>query len=172
MKKIFLFVSIIIVFCCWLLPTGCAVIVPPDGGPRDTLPPVLLQAMPKDSTLNFKAKTITLNFDEYVTLDNIFTNLIVSPIPKSIPTVESNLRTVTIKIKDTLEPNTTYAYDFGKALKDINEGNTLKNFTYVFSTGDHLDTDSITGKVILAQTGGVDSTLLAVLYTNLSDSSV
>ncbi|HEU0226700.1 MAG TPA: Ig-like domain-containing protein [Arachidicoccus soli] len=171
MKRIFLFLSIIAVFC-WLLPTGCAVIVPPSGGPKDTLPPVLLQAMPKDSTLNFKAKTVTLNFDEYVTLDNIFTNLIVSPIPKGVPTVDSHLRTVTIKIKDSLEPNTTYSYNFGKALKDVNEGNVLKNFTYVFSTGDHLDTDSITGKVVLAQTGGVDSSLLAVLYTNLSDTAV
>lgn len=147
-------------------------IVPPDGGPRDTLPPVLIQAIPVDSTLNFKAKSVVLSFNEYVQVQDIFTSLIVSPVPKGLPNIKGKLRTVTIEIKDTLEPNTTYSYDFGNAIQDVNEGNPARNFTYVFSTGDHLDTDSITGRVVLAEDGTVDSTLLVALYQNLSDTAV
>ncbi|ANI88202.1 hypothetical protein A9P82_02075 [Arachidicoccus ginsenosidimutans] len=171
MKRI-VFLTVIVFIFYWIIPTGCAVIVPPTGGPKDSLPPVFLGATPKDSTLNFNAKTITLNFNEYVDLGNVFNELIISPTPKSVPTVTGHLRTVTIKMKDSLEPNTTYTYNFGNAIKDVNEGNILKNFTYVFSTGDHLDEQSISGRVVLAQTGGVDSTMLAVLYSDLSDTAV
>ncbi|UAY55138.1 Ig-like domain-containing protein [Arachidicoccus terrestris] len=151
---------------------SCAVIVPPGGGPRDTLSPILLSATPADSTLNFKAKSIVLTFDEYVQVQDIFNNLIVSPVAKNIPNVKGKLREVTIEIKDTLEPNTTYSYNFGNAIQDVNENNPLRNFTYVFSTGDHLDTDSITGKVVMAEDGAIDSTLMVVLYRDLSDTAV
>ena len=69
-----------------------------------------------------------------------FKNLIVSPTPSIPPIVESKLRTLTVKIKDTLEPNTTYYYNFGDAIKDVNEGNVLHNFSYIFTTGNTLDT--------------------------------
>ena len=171
MKKILLLVAVVFGFL-WIMPTGCAVIVPPTGGPKDSLPPVFLGSTPKDSSVHFNAKEVVLNFDEYVDLDNVFNNLIVSPLSKRTPTVERHLRQVTIKIKDSLEPNTTYAYDFGKTIKDVNEGNVLKNFTYVFSTGDHIDTNTVSGTVRLAETGGVDTTLLVVLYTNFSDTAI
>ena len=120
--------------------SGCAQIIPPTGGPKDTLAPVLLQAVPRDSTTNFTGNKITLNFDEYVQLDNnLQEQLIVSPTPKVAPSIEAKLKTVTIKIKDTLEPNTTYSIDLGNALKDINEGNALRNFTYLFTTGSKFD---------------------------------
>lgn len=151
---------------------SCAVIVPPGGGPRDTLSPVLVSASPNDSTLNFKEKTVVLTFNEYVQVQDIFNNLIVSPVPKGLPNVNGKLRTVTIKIKDTLEPNTTYSYDFGNAIQDVNEANPVRRFTYVFSTGDHLDTDSITGKVVMAEDGAIDSTMLVALYRDLSDTAV
>lgn len=171
MKKFFLLVIVVLGFL-WIMPTGCAVIVPPTGGPKDSLPPVFLGSTPEDSSVHFNAKEVVLNFNEYVDLDNVFNNLIVSPLSKRTPTVERHLRQVTIKIKDSLEPNTTYAYDFGKTIKDVNEGNVLKNFTYVFSTGDHIDTNTVSGTVRLAETGGVDTTLLVVLYTNFSDTAI
>lgn len=172
MRKVFPFV-LVLFFAGWICQlNSCAVIVPPGGGPRDTLAPVLVQAVPVDSTLNFKAKSVVLTFDEYVQVQDIFTSLIVSPVPKGLPNIKGKLRSVTIDIKDTLEPNTTYSYDFGNAIQDVNEGNPARNFTYVFSTGDHLDTESITGQVLLAQDGTVDSTLLVALYQNLSDTAV
>ena len=152
--------------------SGCANIVPPTGGLRDSLPPVLLEARPDDSTVNFGAGRITFLFNEYVEVANLQENLIVSPTPKVMPVVESKLRTVTVRIKDTLEPNTTYSINFGNAIRDINEGNELKDFTYIFSTGPRFDTLTFSGKVILAESGGIDSTLIVMLHTNLDDSAV
>ena len=152
---------------------GCANIIPPTGGPKDTLPPVLVMAEPKDSSLNFKVNKITLEFDEYVQLDNNLNDqLIVSPNPENIPIISNKLKEVTIKLKDTLKPNTTYSINFGKALKDVNENNVLKNFTYVFSTGDKIADGILTGNVKLAETGEVDSQLIVVLHKNLSDTAV
>lgn len=123
--------------------------------------------------LNFRGNRITLTFDEYVQLDNDLNGqLIVSPNPERTPVIEGKLRTVTIKLKDTLQPNTTYAINFGNAIKDVNENNPFRNFTYVFSTGDTLDDGKITGNVKLAETGEVDSQLLVVLHRNLNDTAV
>jgi hypothetical protein len=155
-----------------LVSTGCANMIPPTGGPRDSLPPVLLEALPKDSVTNFTGNKITLNFNEFVEIQNAFENVLVSPTPNNVPTITSRFRTVTVRIKDTLEPNTTYSINFGNGLKDINEGNAATNFTYVFSTGSHLDTNAVSGRVILAETGKIDTTLIVVLHRNLNDSAV
>jgi uncharacterized protein (DUF2141 family) len=152
--------------------TGCANMAPPTGGPRDSLPPVLVRANPHDSTRNFNSKKVVFEFDEYVQIENVQENLLVSPTPKINPIVTNKLRTITVTIKDTLEPNTTYSFDFGNAVKDINEGNVYKNFSYVFTTGSTLDSLTLSGQVILAETGLPDSTLVAVLHTNLDDSAV
>ena len=134
---------------------------------------MLLEALPKDSALHFTAKKITLTFDEYVQLDNsLQTNLIVSPNPDQMPYVTSHLKEVTIRLKDSLKPNTTYSINFGNTLKDVNEGNPYKNFTYVFSTGNTLATGTLSGKVQLAQTGTADSTLIVILHNNLNDSAI
>ncbi|MCS3797874.1 Ig-like domain-containing protein [Niastella sp. OAS944] len=155
-----------------LVQTGCANIAPPMGGPRDSLPPRLLKVNPRDSATKFTGKKIVMEFDEFVQIENIQENLLVSPVPKINPLVDYKLRTVTVTVKDTLEPNTTYALDFGNALKDINEGNILKNFTYRFSTGDALDSLKLTGKVIIAETGKTDSTLIVMLHSSTDDSAV
>lgn len=155
-----------------LVQTGCANIVPPMGGPRDSLPPRLVKVNPHDSATNFNGKKIVMEFDEFVQIENIQENLLVSPVPKINPLVDYKLRTVTVTVKDTLEPNTTYSLDFGNALKDINEGNVLKNYTYRFSTGGALDSLKLTGKVIIAETGKTDSTLIVMLHTSTDDSAV
>lgn len=152
---------------------GCANIIPPTGGPKDSLPPRLVLAQPVDSALNFNAKKITLTFDEYVQLDNNLGNsLIVSPYPENPPVIESKLRNVTVVLRDSLKPNTTYSINFGNGIKDVNEGNIAKRFTYVFSTGDHLDKGTLSGKVLIAETGKKDTTLLVVLHSNLNDTSI
>jgi len=91
-----------------ILP-GCANIIPPEGGFRDSIPPLLVKASPLDSSKEFKTTRITLTFDEFVDLQNIHENLIISPIPQKEPDVEAHLRTVTVKLKDSLEANTTYS---------------------------------------------------------------
>src|SRR5687768_7443949 len=155
-----------------ITPLGCANMIPPSGGPRDSLPPVLLGINPPDSTKNFAGKRIVFQFDEFVQVDNPRENLLVSPVPKIDPLVESRLRTVTVTIKDTLQENVTYSIDFGNAIRDINEGNVFKDFKYVFTTGNHFDSLEITGNVIVAETGTVDSTLIVMLHTSFDDSAV
>lgn len=148
--------------------------VPPSGGPRDSLPPRLISALPKDSAINVKTQNITLTFDEYISLDNPLQNLIISPNPSSSrpPLVDYKLKNVTVKLKDTLEPNTTYSFNFGSAIKDVNESNVAKNFTYVFSTGNTIDYNTYSGTVMVAEKGKVDSTLFVVLHRNLADTAV
>ena len=156
-----------------LVLAGCANIVPPMGGPRDSLPPLLVKVTPPDSSKGFNTRTITFTFDEFIDQpQDIFRNLIVSPTPAISPVIESKLRTLTVKIKDTLESNTTYYYNFGDAIKDINEGNVLRNFSYIFTTGNTLDTLQLGGKVVLAETGGIDSTLIVMLHRSAEDSAV
>ncbi len=152
--------------------TGCAVMIPPGGGPKDSLPPVLVQATPALNTTDFTTNKIVLNFDEYVEIKNIQDNLIVSPLPKSNPVIDYKLKTVTIKLRDSLLPNTTYSLNFGNGLVDVNEGNPLKGFSYVFSTGKYVDSNKLAGNVMLAETGAIDTTLIAVLYNNLNDTAV
>jgi hypothetical protein len=152
--------------------TSCANIIPPNGGPRDSLPPNLVIAFPKDSAINFNSKKITLTFDEYVEAKEMQQNLLVNPLPTNLPVVDYKLRNVYVTLKDSLEPNTTYTINFGNAIKDVNEGNIAKNKTYIFSTGKTIDHNSVNGKVILAKDGKVDSTLIVVLHINLNDSAV
>ena len=151
---------------------GCANIIPPTGGPRDSTPPVLLQAIPRDSAINYQGNRILLSFNEYVTIENASENVLISPTQNNIPIIDYKLRNITVKLRDILEPNTTYSINFGNAIKDVNEGNIFKDFTYVFSTGPQLDDNTLSGRIVLAETGKVDSTMLAVLHRNLYDSAV
>ena len=153
--------------------SGCAQIGSISGGTKDTVAPVLISSSPKLLATNISSNKITLTFDEYIgEMQDIQANVLVSPYPKIYPEISSKLKTVTVKLKDTLLPNTTYAINFGSAIKDVNEGNPLKDFIYVFSTGNTIDSLSLTGKVILAETGKVDSTIIVMLYPNANDSSV
>lgn len=91
---------------------------------------------------------------------------------KNIPLIDARLNSIRIRISDTLLENTTYSIQFGNAIKDVNEGNILKNFTYVFSTGDKIDTGKLKGKVRIAQTGRVDSNFIVVLHPASKDSAI
>src|ERR1700735_4929108 len=151
---------------------GCANIIPPTGGPRDTLPPVLINADPVDFSKHINLNKFVFKFDEYIDSKDIRTELIVNPVPKVEPLTDGHLQNVTVKLKDTLLPNTTYTLNFYKGIKDVNEGNILRNFTYVFSTGDHIDSGQFAGNVLIALTGKPDSSLVVVLQKKLEDSAV
>ncbi|SFE71803.1 Carboxypeptidase regulatory-like domain-containing protein [Chitinophaga sp. CF118] len=163
---------LLIIGSCILLFPRCANIVPPSGGPKDTTAPRIVSANPLDSTLHFKSKKVVLTFDEYVELDNIFEKLIVSPTLKRTPTVTSKLHTVTMVIKDTLEANTTYTFNFSDAIRDINERNPIKEYSYVVSTGDYLDSLQVKGFIIDAETGKPDSNVSVMMYRHSQDSVV
>ncbi|TDW99922.1 Ig-like domain-containing domain [Dinghuibacter silviterrae] len=176
MQRILLFAAFCALVGLSVFQSGCARIVPPSGGPRDSLPPVLVKADPGDSALNqpLTGLKITLTFNEYIQLDNAAQNLIVNPTVKMVPVTQlmGDSKGFYIKMKDTLEPNATYTLNFGKAVKDVNEGNVLRNFTYIFSTGRFLDSGTLQGRVRLARTSKVDSTLLVILHPHGDDSAV
>ena len=163
---------IIIILISVISGPGCANIIPPQGGPKDSIPPLLIKATPVDSTRNFTSGKITLSFNEFIELQDVRQNLMISPTPKIEPNVTNKLNSVTIALKDSLEPNTTYSLNFRDAIKDFSEGNILKGFTYVFSTGPYIDSLELRGKVVLAETGKADSTLIVMLHTSADDSIV
>lgn len=173
MKSSLAFIIIILVSLVSVVSgVGCANIIPPSGGPRDSTAPVLLSASPKDSSTNFRGNKIVLTFDEYVDLRDVQNNLLFTPTFENNPMIEARGKTITVRLKDSLEPNTTYILNFGNAIRDVNEDNALKNFVYTFSTGAGIDSLEIAGRVLLAETGRPDSTLIVVLHKDLSDSAI
>ncbi len=128
----------------------CANAVAPTGGPKDTTPPVVVGAVPENHSTNFVGKKIEITFDEYVTLDNAKQNVMFSPPMKEKPDIKLKNRTVVVKFKEPLAENTTYTINFGESIKDLHEGNLFKDYVYSFSTGDHIDTLYIAGKVLYA----------------------
>jgi len=169
--SLFLLLILFLIQSIVVLP-GCANIIPPMGGPRDSLPPTVIDIRPTDSSKDFKENRIVFSFNEYVDIQDVQKNLIVSPVPKIAPAVDRRLNVITVKLKDTLEPNTTYTLNFGNAIKDLNEGNILKNFVYIFTTGSYFDSLQLRGKVILAKDATVDTTLIVMLHKNTADSAI
>jgi len=157
--------------CCLLLLASCANIVTPTGGAKDEQPPQVVQATPENLSTRFTWNKITLTFDEYIKLENASQEIVISPAIEPEPKFHIKGRKLEIDFKGaTLDSNTTYTINFGESLKDVNESNPLPNFQYVFSTGDELDSLSISGKVMLANVGKPASKVLVMLYKELNDS--
>jgi uncharacterized protein (DUF2141 family) len=121
----------------------------PSGGPRDTIPPVIVRSSPENYSINFKGSEIEIRFDEYIKLKDLTKQLIISPPMKYTPVITplSASKTLKIKILDTLKPNTTYSFNFGKSIVDNNEENEFEYFKYIFSTGSYIDSLNVSGKV-------------------------
>ncbi|MDB4291983.1 Ig-like domain-containing domain [Maribacter sp.] len=150
----------------------------PTGGPKDEEGPVLLSAEPENMTINFKAEKIRLYFDEYIKLEKLQEQLIVSPPLKYLPEITPQGGTnkyVEIKIKDTLKENTTYTLNFGQSIVDNNEGNPNSFLTYVFSTGSYIDSLQLQGVVKDAFNQKADEFISVMLYemdTAYTDSTI
>ncbi|WP_345140429.1 Ig-like domain-containing protein [Flavobacterium ginsengiterrae] len=136
------------------------------GGLKDTLAPVLVSSTPKNLTTNFKGNEINLVFDEYIKLKNLNKQLIISPPMKYEPVITPTgvSKFINIKIKDTLQPNTTYSFNFGESIADNNEGNALNQFKYIFSTGPYIDSLKLGGKIKDAYNKNVDNFVSVMLY--------
>lgn len=134
-----------------LLLSACANVVAPTGGPKDTTPPRMVEASPASRSTNFSDNRIEITFDEYITLNNASQQVLFSPPLANKPDIKLSNKTVVIKLKEDLKPNTTYTINFGEAVKDLHEGNVFKDFNYSFATGAVLDTLSFTGTVLDAE---------------------
>lgn len=151
---------------------ACASIRRPEGGPKDEEPPFFVSSNPAQGSLNVNKQKLDLYFNENIKLDDAFNKVIVSPAQKSPAAISANGKHVTVELKDSLLPNTTYTIDFGDAIKDLNEGNLLDGFTYAFATGDTIDTLRISGMVLEAKTLEPAQGMLVGIYSNLSDTAI
>lgn len=132
-----------------LLLASCARQTSPTGGPQDTAPPVLLSSIPANNQTLYSDKTITLNFNEFVQLNNPNEQIIITPaLVKNFKAVVRKNRVV-ITIDEDWKPNTTYAINFREAIQDITEKNPAQDLKLAFSTGSYIDSLSIAGTVEL-----------------------
>lgn len=160
-KVLFLVVLVSIVII------SCARRGRPDGGPKDEDAPIMVTANPPYESIHFNKKEIKIEFDEYIVLKNISKQLVISPPLKYPPIITPQgtpSKYINIEILDTLRTNTTYTFNFGNAVQDNNEKNTLESFKYVFSTGNYIDSLKIKGAVTTAFTKEKLKNISVLLY--------
>lgn len=150
---------------------SCARMGNPDGGWFDEVPPRVVGATPGEYATKVHQKRITINFSEFVNIDNPTENVVICPPQLEAPDISARGKSVRIDLKDSLKANTTYTIDFSDAITDFNEGNPMGNYTYVFSTGDHIDTLEVSGYVLNAEDLEPVKGQLVGLHNNLADSA-
>src|SRR5690606_36666805 len=153
-----------------LLISACATVQQPTGGPRYETPPKVLSIVQENLTRNFDQREIQITFDEFVRLRNEFTEISISPDMDEVPVYQIKKKTLVITLPDSLAENTTYSINFGNSIIDFNEGNELKNFSYIFSTGPEIDSLSISGNVINALTLEEEPEVTVLLIHTSQDS--
>jgi uncharacterized protein (DUF2141 family) len=141
----------------------------PTGGPEDKTPPSVRYTIPPNRSLEFKAKKITIAFNEFIELKDAAKEIFISPPMKIRPEFNVTGKDVIVVFQQELIPNSTYTINFGNAIVDFSAGNILVNYEYVFSTGDHLDSLSLKGKVINAFNEQPEADIVAMVYTDDND---
>ena len=112
-------------FWIFLFLASCANQVTPGGGERDTKAPVVEKEEPENYTRNFHAREIHVTFDEYIQVNELAKQLVVSPPLPQAPVARVKKKTLIVELTDSLLPNTTYTLNFGNAIGDLNEGNAI-----------------------------------------------
>jgi len=158
-----------------LLLYSCATPTTPTGGPRDENPPQIDTAL---STPNFQTRflkqDISLTFNEWVMLEDVFNQVIISPPLQFKPEIYIKKKSVIIKWdeRETLRENVTYTFNFGESVKDLTEKNPAEKLRFVFSTGDFIDSLTLSGKVVDAVDGKPLEKIRVMLYASKEDSVV
>lgn len=154
-----------------ILLYACANIATPTGGLYDVDPPEVVNASPAFNTLNNSKKKIEILFNENVKIEKPMDKVIIAPPQKKFPVIKAQGRKVIVELEDELLPNTTYTIDFTDAIVDNNEGNALENFSYSFSTGDHIDTLAVSGTVLKAENLEPAQGIYVGVHSNLNDTA-
>ena len=150
----------------------------PGGGLKDVTPPTIVDSDPENQSLNFDGDEIEIQFDEYIKIKNLQRQLIISPPMDPMPEITplgNASKDIKIKIIDTLQPNTTYTFNFGNSIVDNNEENPFPYYKYVFSTGDYIDSLTVKGQIVDATLREPDDFVSVMLYevdSTLTDSIV
>ena len=164
--------KIVYILVLALFIAGCANRgIGPQGGPKDTTPPVPRGSEPEMGALNFKGKRIEVTFDEYLQLDNVAQNLLMSPPQQTPPDVKVRGKKLIIQLQDTLRDSTTYTINFGNAVCDYREKVPLHNYTFYFSTGPTIDTLEYTGRVYEAATLNPLEGIFVGIHQSMEDSA-
>ncbi|MFC2264946.1 MAG: Ig-like domain-containing protein [Prevotella conceptionensis] len=153
------------------LVAACARMGNPDGGWYDETPPRVVGASPTEKATGVKTRKLHIRFNEFIKIENATENVVVSPPQLESPDIKAGGKSIDIELKDSLKANTTYTVDFSDAITDNNEGNPLGNYTYSFSTGEHIDTMEVSGWVLAAENLEPVKGILVGLYANLADSA-
>lgn len=145
----------------------------PTGGKKDTIPPyiVMISPLPGATNVPLTGAKFKFDFNEYITIKTA-QNIFLSPPGKKMPKSKIQGKSLIVTIDDTLKANTTYTINFTDALADNNEGNPYPGYTYVFTTGDHIDSLGITGVVQDCNDLSPVKGATVLLYRNLADSAV
>ena len=155
-----------------LVLIGCANRgIGPQGGPKDSLPPAVVKSSPENGALEFHGKQIEVTFNEYLQLDNVSQNLIMSPPQQHPPEVKVRGKRLLVQFTDSLKDSTTYTLDFGKAICDFTERNPYRNYAFAFSTGSVIDTLEVRGKVYDAETLNPLTNIFVGIHSNMADSA-
>lgn len=165
--KYFLF-SIFLILSSSLYLYSCATRSVPTGGPKDTIPPQLINTIPKNKSINFRGKSIVLTFDEYIKTKDINNQLIVTPRLKeeNESQYKLNKKMLTIELSEPLDSNTTYTFNFQESVQDITESNPARDLVLAFSTGNYIDSLSIEGTVVELLTNKPMANVVVALYPN------
>jgi len=149
---------------------SCAQIKPLTGGEKDVAAPKEIESSPLNGSVAFNDEAIIIEFDEYIRLTNVSSQLIVSPLMETPPEISIKGKKLVIKLKSELAPNTTHSLNFGNAISDITENNVFPNYKYVFSTGGYIDSLSYSGTVINAFNQSAKENIYVLLYDQFEDS--
>jgi len=120
----------------------------PSGGKKDTIPPLIIDIKPLPGTVNVPTEgtTLVFTFNEYFTI-KAASNIFLSPPQQRPPKARIRGHNLVVTFEEPLSDNTTYTLSFTDAIADANEGNMFPGYTYVFSTGERIDSMMMTGTV-------------------------
>ena len=163
--------TLYVVFAAMLLASCANRGIGPQGGPKDSIPPVPLKSEPEIGVLEWKGKRIEVTFDEYIQLDNIAANMMMSPPQQNPPDVKARGKRLIIQFQDSLRDSTTYTIDFGNAVCDFREKVPLHGYSFYFSTWSEIDTLETMGFVYDAETLNPLSGITVGIHTDQSDTA-
>ena len=170
-------VIVVGIFASVIFSKSCAnTSTPPEGGPKDTIPPVIVEVVPANNALNHprdkRHSSVSFEFNEYVALNNPNSYLFLSPPQTKPPTAKIKGKRVVVSFEEPLDSNKTYSLSLGEAIKDNNEGNPFPPYTHSFSTGSHIDSLFVSGNIVEASTMLPMSNITVLFHTDPSDSAI
>lgn len=165
------------IFASVIFSKSCAnTSTPPEGGPKDTIPPVIVEVVPANNALNHprdkRHSSVSFEFNEYVALNNPNSYLFLSPPQTKPPTAKIKGKRVVVSFEEPLDSNKTYSLSLGEAIKDNNEGNPFPPYTHSFSTGSHIDSLFVSGNIVESSTMLPMSNITVLFHTDPSDSAI